>query len=222
MTEPEHLFSASPTPLPGPSGRESAKPVGLPAMSPGELGQPRVEVRRSARRRRTVTAYREGDAIVVLVPQRMPRAAERAFVDDLVRKVLAREVKAASPRTDPELMQRAGELSRRYLAPRLGRELRPRAVTWVTNQHQRWGSCTPATGVIRLSHRLRPMPAWVVDYVLVHELAHLVEARHSAAFWRLVEAYPQAERAKGYLEGYLGGQGVPGFGESGQDAEDVD
>jgi predicted metal-dependent hydrolase len=183
---------------------------------------PRVEVRRSARRKRTVTAYREGDAIVVLVPQRMARATERAFVDDLVRKVLAREARAAPPRSDPELMHRAGELSRRYLAPQLGRELWPQAVSWVTNQRQRWGSCTPTTGVIRLSHRLQAMPGWVVDYVLVHELAHLVEPRHSAAFWRLVGAYPQAERAKGYLEGYVSGQGRPAADESGEDAEDVD
>ena len=218
MTEPEHLLSASPPPAV--SGRESAQQAGL-APAPASAS-PRIEVRRSARRKRTVTAYREGDAIVVLVPRRMPRAAERAFVDDLVRKVLAREAKAAPPRTDPELMARAVELSRRYLEPRLGRELRPGGVIWVTNQHQRWGSCTPTTGVIRLSHRLQPMPAWVVDYVLLHELAHLVEPRHSAAFWRLVQVYPQAERAKGYLEGYLGGQGRPAADESGEDAADVD
>jgi predicted metal-dependent hydrolase len=67
--------------------------------------------------------------------------------------------------------------------------------------------------VIRLSHRLRPMPVWVLDYVLVHELAHLVEPTHSTAFWRLVARYPDAERAKGFLEGYLAGQGRPGADE---------
>ena len=72
---------------------------------------------------------------------------------------------------------------------------------WVTNQNSRWGSCTPADGSIRLSHRLQAMPPWVVDYVLVHELAHLAEPSHDAEFWRLVDDYPRAERAKGYLEG---------------------
>ena len=72
---------------------------------------------------------------------------------------------------------------------------------WVDNQEQRWGSCTPASGSIRLSHRLQGMPAWVIDYVLLHELAHLLERTHAPAFWRMVDRYPKAERAKGFLEG---------------------
>jgi len=186
-------------------------------LSLGVPVPPRVEVRRSARRRRTVTAYRERDTIVVLVPQRMSRAEERAFVDDLVRKVLAREARAAARHGDDQLNERARQLIRLYLAPRLNESPEPRMVTWVTNQQRRWGSCTPATRVIRLSHRLQPMPPWVIDYVLVHELAHLVEPTHSAAFWRLVAGYPDAERAKGYLEGYLAGQGMPP-----QEAADAD
>ncbi len=75
-------------------------------------------------------------------------------------------------------------------------------MSWVGNQQHRWGSCTITTGAIRISERVRDMPAWVVDYVLVHELAHLIEADHSARFWSLVAAYPHTERARGYLEGY--------------------
>lgn len=59
--------------------------------------------------------------------------------------------------------------------------------------------------MIRLSHRLQVMPSWVVDYVLVHELAHLAEPTHSSRFWRLVDRYPDAARARGYLEGYTAG-----------------
>jgi len=180
---------------------------------------PRVEVRRSARRKRTVTAFRERDTIVVLIPQRMSKADERSFVDSMVQKVLAREAKAGPPRGDAGLVARAQELADVHLAPALTGPLRPTEVRWVTNQHHRWGSCTPSTGVIRLSDRLQTMPAWVVDYVLVHELAHLVEATHSAAFWRLVAAYPQAERARGYLEGYVAGQGRPGVPDSEPDVD---
>ena len=62
--------------------------------------------------------------------------------------------------------------------------------------------------MIRLSHRLQAMPAWVVDYVLVHELAHLLEPAHGPGFRRLVEGYPRAERAEGFLEGFLVGTGA--------------
>jgi predicted metal-dependent hydrolase len=137
----------------------------------------------------------------------MSKVDEQTFVRDMVQKVLAREARASAPRGDDALASRAYELAATYLAPALDQMPEPTAVSWVTNQQQRWGSCTPSTGAIRLSHRLQPLPAWVVDYVLLHELAHLVEPTHSDRFWSLVDRYPAAEKAKGYLEGYLAGQG---------------
>jgi predicted metal-dependent hydrolase len=184
--------------------REGSSDVPHPA---GADSGPRVQVRRSSRRTRTVTAYRERDTIVVLIPQRMSKADEQTFVRDMVEKVLAREARATAPRGDEALATRARDLAATYLAPVLDQMPEPRGVFWVTNQQQRWASCTPSTGLIRLSHRLQPMPAWVVDYVLLHELAHLVEPKHSDRFWRLVSRYPAAEKAKGFLEGYLAGQG---------------
>ncbi len=177
---------------------------------------PQVVIRRSARRKRTVTAFRERDTIVVLLPQRLSQRDERRYVDDLVKKVLAREARAAAPRGDPELAERARELSQQYLAGPGPAAPSPTSVSWVDNQHQRWGSCTPSTGAIRLTSRLRPMPAWVVDYVLLHELAHLVEATHSDRFWALVHQYPRADRAKGFLEGLLAGDTLRGARDSGQ------
>lgn len=162
----------------------------------------RVEVRRSARRRRTVTAYRDQDTIVVLLPQRMTKAQEKVYVDELVAKVLAREARTRAPHSDAELTARAVDLAQRYLAPALGRAPHPTSVVWVGNQHHRWGSCTVSTGTIRISDRLRPLPSWVVDYVLLHEVVHLVEPSHSSRFWSLLEPYPQAERARGFLDGY--------------------
>jgi predicted metal-dependent hydrolase len=173
-----------------------------------------VEVRRSARRKRTVTAFRSGEKIVVLLPQWMSKADERETVDRMVGRVLAGEARRAGSADDDGLACRAGSLSEHYLRSPGGEPPIPRSVVWVTNQHKRWGSCTPSTGAIRLSDRLRQMPDWVVDYVLLHELAHLLVADHNAEFWHLVERYPHAARAKGYLEGFSAGAGLPDGGDA--------
>ena len=157
---------------------------------------PGVEVRRSRRRLRTVTAYRDGDRTVVMIPARFTRAQEREWVDRMVARLSAQDRRRRPG--DAELITRANDLSSRYL----GGLARPSSVTWAANQNARWGSCTPADGTIRLSTRIQGMPAWVIDYVLLHELAHLVEQGHGTRFWTLLEAYPRTERARGYLEGF--------------------
>lgn len=174
------------------------------------MDAPQVEVRRSKRRRRTVSAYREGDRIVVLIPASMSRAQEAEWVDAMVAR-LERSERRRRP-SDDQLMRRATELSDEYL----GGLARPDSVRWVDNQNSRWGSCTPGNRSIRLSTRLQGMPAWVVDYVLVHELAHLIEHGHNEAFWSWVDRYPKAEKAKGYLLGYSAANSLePPPGESG-------
>ncbi len=155
-----------------------------------------VEVRRSRRRRRTVSAYRESDGrVVVLVPARFTRAQEREWVDTMVARL--RRSEARRRPSDEKLMTRARLLSTKYLEGLA----RPTSVRWADNQLSRWGSCTPDDGTIRLSSRLQGMPGWVVDYVLIHELAHLLEHGHNERFWRLVERFPRTERARGFLEG---------------------
>ena len=92
-----------------------------------------------------------------------------------------------------DLGSRAATLARVHGLPR------PRSVQWVANQERRWASCTPSSGSIRISDRAAGFPHWVLDYLLVHELAHLEQANHSPAFWALVDRYPLAERARGFL-----------------------
>jgi predicted metal-dependent hydrolase len=162
---------------------------------PATDAAPVVDVVRSARRRRTISAERVGDRIVVHVPARMSRAEEAEWVARMVRRVLAGERRRR--RGDTDLLTRAADLSQRYLA---GRAV-PASVRWVDNQQQRWGSCTPSDRTIRLSRRLAPMPDYVVDYVLLHELAHLIEPGHGPAFSALMAGYERLERAEGYLDG---------------------
>lgn len=159
----------------------------------------RVEVRRSARRTRTVTARREGDVVVVLLPARTSAAEERRWVDVMVERLHRSEARTArrERRGDDDLAQRCAALSRRHL----GGRATPASVRWVAPMTSRWASCTPADATIRVSERLRTVPGWVLDYVLVHELAHLLEPGHTPAFWALVHHYPRTQRAVGYLEG---------------------
>lgn len=173
---------------------------GNPHLTTAE-GAP-VEVRRSARRTRTVAAFWENGTAVVAIPARFTAAQESEWVQRMLDK-LQRQGERRSrsgrkqPATDAALAAHAADLSATYLG---GRAVAT-SVRWVSNQNSRWGSATPAEGTIRLSDKLRPMPQWVVDYVLLHELAHLLVAGHNAAFWKLLEAYPDTMRAKAFLEG---------------------
>ncbi|AEE45311.1 M48 family metallopeptidase [Cellulomonas fimi] len=154
-----------------------------------------VEVRRSRRRARTVTAWREGDRTIVAIPARFTRAQEHEWVRRMLTRLAAQERRRRP--SDEELAARAADLSARYL----GGRAQPTSVAWSTNQGRRWGSCTPSEGTIRLSDRMRGMPRWVVDYVLLHELAHLLHAGHGPEFWAELESYPRTQRARGFLEG---------------------
>jgi predicted metal-dependent hydrolase len=178
----------------------------VPRQTPGssptpadQVGAGTVEVRRSARRRRTVSAYRDGDRTVVLLPARMSRADERHWVDVMLERLFSRERRTRP--SDPELLDRARRLSRRYLdgCPE------PASVHWVSNQGARWGSCTVEDRTIRLSDRLQGAPEYVLDYVLLHELVHLVVPDHGPDFWAELSAYPRTERARGFLEAWPGG-----------------
>ncbi len=181
------------------------EPLRERAAEPPSGGAP-VEVRRSGRRRRTVSAYREGDRTIVLIPARFTKAEERHWVDTMLGRLAAGDQRRRP--SDDELLQRATDLSERYL----GGRARPASVRWVGNQLSRWGSCTPVDATIRISTRLKGMPGYVLDYVVLHELAHLLRPAHDQRFWLLLEGYPRLERARGYLEGYaaVGGQGTDG------------
>jgi hypothetical protein len=157
---------------------------------------PEVEVRVSKRRKKTSEAKWVGGRIVVSVPAHLDRESRQKTVDWLVERLLTRH-SLQSRLGDDELLARAIELSDRYLVG-----ARPASVRWVTNQTARWGSCSYSSGDIRVSHRLRAVPEWVLDSVLVHEVAHLTHPDHSPAFHRLAGTYPRHKEAGVFLAGY--------------------
>jgi predicted metal-dependent hydrolase len=153
-----------------------------------------VKVVRSKRRKKTVEARLESGVLVI----RAPAAISDAELSPIIEKLKAKVEKKQRRRqfeSDAALEARARGLNRRYFDGKLTWS----SIRYVTNQNKRFGSCTPSYGTIRISHRVADMPAWVRDYVIVHELAHLVEPNHSCTFWDLVNRYPKTERARGYL-----------------------
>jgi predicted metal-dependent hydrolase len=152
-----------------------------------------VKIIRSKKRAKTVSAREVDGVFVVQAPLQMSETELQPIIERLQNRWQKRQVKGELD--DGALQRRAQELNRQYFAGKL----KWNSIRWVTNQNSRHGSCTPSNGTIRLSHRLSTMPAFVRDYVIVHELAHLVEANHGPKFWKLVNRFPKTERARGYL-----------------------
>lgn len=152
------------------------------------VGGMEVEVVRSQRRKKTVEARIVGGVLRVSIPAAMTAAEEAHWVD-----VMRARVQRTQRSRAVDLEERAAALAARLSLPA------PAEIVFSKRQRTRWGSCTPGTGRIRISDRIAGFPSWVIDYVIVHELAHLVIPDHSDAFWQLVDRYELAERARGYL-----------------------
>ena len=163
----------------------------LPGISEGE-----IIVIRSTRRKKNISAYRQGGRIVVSIPARMSKADERAMVPEMVAKIRAQE--AAATMSEESLANRIGELLSE-LAPEI--TVRPSSVNW-RGMRERWGSCTGIDGSIRISDRLKGAPQYALDYVLFHEGIHLQFFDHGSEFKALLARFPEEELAEAYLSGY--------------------
>ncbi len=176
-----------------------------------------VVVRRTARRKTGLSAFWEDGRAVIAVPAGLTLEDEKYWVPHMVARLEQgrREQQRRTPASDEALMRRSMALSRKYL----GSRARPDSVRWVSNQNSRWGSATPARKSIRISHHVQGMPEWVLDYVLLHELAHLIHPDHSTAFWAELKGYPELDTAKAFLAGasFAASRNI-----SGADVDDLD
>jgi predicted metal-dependent hydrolase len=121
----------------------------------------------------------EGGENLLCVAGEAPHVGRR--VSDFLRREAQRDLVAASRRAAEMLNVTIKRVS-------------------VRDQSSRWGSCS-TTGVLSYSWRLILAPPFVLDYLAIHEVAHLVEMNHSPRFWRLVHRMcPEAERAKVWLD----------------------
>lgn len=140
-------------------------------------------VRKAIRRARV---QRQDGRLVVCMPSAWDRDDTDATIGRVLEQWMRREVRRKAELT---VLRYAGD------------GMQPREVR-VKDQRCRWGSCG-ATGIINLNWRLGCLPPHAFDYVVVHELCHLLEPNHSRRFWALVEqVLPVYRRAKRELHEY--------------------
>ena len=173
------------------SGHFDGDDVTLPGIGEGE-----IIVIRSKRRKRNLSAYRQGGRIVISIPASMSKADERAMVPEMIAKIRSQE--AARTPSESALADRIDSLLREH-APEI--EQRPLSVSWRA-MRERWGSCTSVDRTIRISDRLRLAPDYALDYVLFHEAIHLAHSDHGEEFTSILARFPDSELASAYLDGY--------------------
>lgn len=178
-------------------------PIRSTERRPPADGLPELELVRSRRRRRTASAHGVDGRVVVQLPAGLPVDEEERLIRSLVRRVTGRS-RAEDAGGDEALAARADVLADTWLDG-----VRATSVRWSGRMERRWGSCSPADGSIRISRRVAAYPRYVLDAVLVHELAHLQVGDHSAAFKALVARFPDTERAHGFLDGITFAAGSP-------------
>lgn len=159
-------------------------------------GEP-IRLIASARRQKTISASLRNGLIQLAVPMKMGDEEIVVQARALISKIKSRRRESQRFQADPQLYARALHLARVWL----NHEVHPSSVVWSERQTTMWGSCTAATGQIRISTMLRGMPQWVVDGVLIHELAHLKHAGHGQEFRDFTRRYPRIAEADAFLDG---------------------
>jgi len=168
-----------------------ASDVTLPGISEGE-----IVVLRSKRRKKSISAYRQGGRIIISIPARMSKADERSVIPEMIAKIRAQEADESPSETI--LLDRSVQLLNLY-APEITE--RPKSINW-RSMRERWGSCTSVDSTIRISDRLKGAPAYALDYVLFHEAIHLHYFDHGPEFKAVLARFPEESRAEAYLEGF--------------------
>ena len=161
----------------------------LPGIDEGE-----IVVIRSKKRKRSISAFRQGGKIVISIPARLTKAEERQVVPEMVAKIRAKEV---AP-DESELSKLVDRVLSEY-APEIA--IRPTSVSWRA-MNERWGSCTSVDRTIRIATKLQRVPKYVLEFVLYHEAIHLYISDHGPEFQEFLKRHPRQLEAEAFLEGY--------------------
>lgn len=157
----------------------------------------KIKVIKSRKRRKTASAQIKNNFLEIRLPSSLSSRQEEEIIKNLLKKIQSKN----KIRTDNFLLKRAIYLYKKFFPP----PLPSLTVSWSLRQKRSFGSCQPKKKIIRINHRLKKAPLWVIDYLLIHEMAHLLFPHHQKKFWQLVNRYPKTERARGFLAGYQWG-----------------
>jgi len=198
--EQEILFADLMPPVAQISKRRSQ---GLPAL-PSDLPQYRVV--RKERRRRSISAFRQGGVIEIHIPAKMSKRQELEMIPEMIAMVLRRE--GRSRKTDLQLLEIGMELLTKYLPDF---DVAPASINW-RNMSERWGSCTTVDRTIRISDRLIGAPNYVLNYIIFHELIHLRIPGHDQDFYNYLNRFTDQQKCEAFLEGFELGSQSGGLG----------
>jgi predicted metal-dependent hydrolase len=193
--EQEILFADLMPPVAQISKRKSQRTPALPADLPD------YRVIRKQRRRRSISAFRQGGVIEIHIPAKMSKRQELEIIPEMIAMVVRRE--GRSRKTDLQLLQIGRQLLAKYL-PEF--DVAPASINW-RSMSERWGSCTTVDRTIRISDRLIGAPNYVLDYIIFHELIHLKIPGHDQDFHNYLNRFTDHQKCEAFLEGFeLGSQ----------------
>ncbi|GAJ09781.1 unnamed protein product, partial [marine sediment metagenome] len=166
----------------------------MPILISENIYSMEIKIIHSKNRKKTVSARLIDGIMHINAPSGMPQDSLEKMIENFKKQFEKRRIKKEL-NAKKDLKDTAQKLNQQYFEGKIKIE----SITYVTNQNRLFGSCHHRNKTIRLSHRLAEMPEWVRDYVIVHEMAHILEPNHGKAFWALVSRYPLSERARGFL-----------------------
>jgi len=161
----------------------------------------KIEIKYSKRRKKTVSAVFRNDTLIISAPQNI----NKQFLDDFIKKT-KRKYFVSMENKKTNLKELSLKLMKKYFSKairdKIGNDF---DITFVSTQKTVLGVCNYANRTIRLSDVLIPLPNWITNYVIIHELAHFIEPNHSKRFWEIVNNYPYVDQAKSFLQGLFFG-----------------
>ena len=154
-----------------------------------------VKINFSRKRIRTIGARMVGDTMHINAPAGIPQERLQRVIDKFKIRFEKQKLRQELNKTPETLQEIAQRLNNQYFSGKL--EIK--SIEYSVNQDRIFGICNHRTKNIKISYRLKEMPDWVRNYVIIHELAHIIEPNHGENFWNIVNRYSLSERARGYL-----------------------